>query len=148
MPSGGPFPIPTPRVDRSHAGGLGTVKTALTKAAGAYKAQADKKRAPHKLFWVGDMVYLSTKYLCLKMPYKKLHPEFIVPFPIVRVINPVTMELNLLHLLGRVHPVFHGSLLRPVEGSSLQPITRLLDPVIGDQYKIDKVLDSQLHRGR
>lgn len=79
---------------------------ALTKAAEACKAQADKKRPPHKSFQVGDMVYLSTKYLRLKCP------KFIRPFPIVRIIKPVTVELKLPRLLGRVHPVFHSSLLK------------------------------------
>lgn len=94
------------------------------------------------------MVYLSTKYLLLKVPCKKLGSKFMGPFPIVRVINPVTVELKLSRLLGRVHPVFHSSLLKPVEGSSLWPVIRLPGPIMGNHYEIDKVLDSQLHQGQ
>lgn len=112
------------------------------------KAQADKKRAPHKPFQVGCRVYLSTKYLRLKVPCKKLDPKYLGPFPIIRVINPVTLELKLSWLLGRVHPVFHSSLLKPLEESNIQPLLQPPGSVVGDHYVIDQVLDSQLHRGK
>lgn len=90
----------------------GTVREALRKSAEGYKCQADRKLSPQLPFHIGQKVYLSTKYLKLNVPCKKLAPKFIGPFPIVKIINPVIVKLQLLRLLGKTHPVFHCSLLR------------------------------------
>lgn len=96
------------------------VRGALRKSAMNYKHQADKKRSPQTPFHIGQQVYLSTKYLNLKVPCKKLAPKYIGPFPIVKVINPVTVQLQLPQLLGKTHPVLHCSLLHPVRTSQLR----------------------------
>lgn len=85
-----------------------------------HKTQADKKQAAHKLFWVGDRVYLSMKYLWLKLLCKKLGPKYLGPFPVVYVMNPVTVELKLPPLLGKMHPVFHSSILKLVEEGEIR----------------------------
>lgn len=97
---------------------------------------------------MGDQVYLSSKYLKLKVPCKKLGLKYLGPFPIVWVINPVTVELKLPLLLGKVHPVLHSSLLKPVEDSNTWLLPQPPGPVVGDWYKIDRVLYSCLHRGK
>lgn len=43
------------------------VKDALHKAAEEYKQYADRKRVGHKPFRGGDQVYVSTKYIKLKI---------------------------------------------------------------------------------
>lgn len=126
----------------------GVVKKALEKAADQYKSQANKKRADMKPLQVGDRVYLSTKYIKLRIPCKKLGPKYLGPFTIKRVINPVTVELQLPPLLGRIHPVFHSSLLKPVGEGDIRPIPEPPGPVVADHYEIDKVLDSRWHRGK
>lgn len=103
----------------------GTVKQVLAQAAETQKVQADKRQSLQKPFHVGEKVYFSTKYLKLKLPCRKLGPEFIGPFPIVKIITPVTVELKLPQLLGKVHPVFHSSFLKPVVGSELRPIAQI-----------------------
>ncbi|XP_060549443.1 uncharacterized protein LOC117670025 isoform X2 [Pantherophis guttatus] len=128
------------------------VKRALAKAAQSYKEQADKHRTPQRPFQLGEKVYLSTKYLRLRLPSRKLGPKFIGPFPIIKIINPVTVQLQLPRLLGKIHPVFHSSLLKPVVGSTLRPTPR--EPpgplVVGGQthYEVQRILDSRWHRGR
>lgn len=52
-----------------------SVKRALQKVADEYKAYANKKRADPKPFQMGDQVYLSTKYLKLWLPSRKLGPS-------------------------------------------------------------------------
>lgn len=68
---------------------------ALRKAAETQKVHADRKPALQKPFQVGEKVYLLTKYLKLKVPCQKLGPKFFGSFPIVRIINPVIVELKL-----------------------------------------------------
>lgn len=48
------------------------VKAILTMASMAYKQHADKGRRNTPPFKVGDRVYLSTKYIKLRIPSKKL----------------------------------------------------------------------------
>lgn len=76
-------------------------------------------------------------------------PKFIGPFPITRVINPVTMELLLLKT--QVHPVFHCSLLKPEITSNIRP-TEPTPPVPimvegGQHFEIKEILDSHTHHG-
>ncbi|KAK9395697.1 hypothetical protein NXF25_019058 [Crotalus adamanteus] len=120
-----------------------SVKKALQKAEQSSKRQADKKRSPRKPFQVGKEVYLSTKYLKLRRPCKKLGPKYMGPFRIERVINPVTVRLELPHSLGKVYPVFHSGLLKPVMKSSFRQIQQPPGPVGGGHYQIKKILDSQ-----
>lgn len=51
------------------------IKKALAKATESQKQQADKKRPPQEKFHLGDKVYLSTKYLKLRLPCRKLGPK-------------------------------------------------------------------------
>lgn len=71
---------------------------------------------------IGDKMYLSMKYLKLRLPSRKLSPKYIEPFPIVKVINLVMVELKMPKILGKVHLVFHCSLLKPAQGSNLRPV--------------------------
>ncbi|KAK9395409.1 hypothetical protein NXF25_018770 [Crotalus adamanteus] len=136
----------TPQTWISQITGLwGRVKEAQVKAEEAVKAQADKKRAEHKPFRVGDWMYFSTKYLRLKIPCKKLGPKYVGPFQVTKVINPVTIRLQLPSFLGRVHPVFHSSLLKPAHGPSY---AKAPGPVVGSRYEVQEVLDSRVRRGR
>ncbi|XP_043113873.1 uncharacterized protein LOC122358155 [Puntigrus tetrazona] len=47
--------------------------------------------------------------------------RFIGPYPITKVLSPVAVRLKLPHTLGRVHPVFHVSRVKPVFRSPLNP---------------------------
>ncbi|KAK9406121.1 hypothetical protein NXF25_004895 [Crotalus adamanteus] len=122
------------------------VKAARWKAEAAVKVQADKKRAEHKPFKVGDWMYLATKYLRLQVPCKKLGPKYVGPFQVTKVINPVTVKLRLPASLGRVHPVFHSSLLKPAHRS---PYTDgAPGPISGSHYEVQEVLDSRRRYGK
>lgn len=121
------------------------VKKALEQASVEYKRHADKRRVQGPPLRVGDKVYLATKYLRLQLPSKKLGPKYIGPFPIRKVINPVTVELELPPRLGKVHPVFHASLLKPAIGIR-EPHT-WPGPVAGEQYEIRDIMDSRYSKG-
>uniref|UniRef100_A0A3P9K051 Chromo domain-containing protein n=1 Tax=Oryzias latipes TaxID=8090 RepID=A0A3P9K051_ORYLA len=87
-----------------------------------------------------------SKDIPLKGGSKKLHPRFIGPFTISRIINPVAVKLDLPRTL-RVHPVFHVSKLKPERVSLLHaasegpPPPRLVDG--GPVYTIKSLLDSR-----
>lgn len=121
------------------------IKQALKKAEEEYKHQADKRRTDCKPLHVGDQVFLSTKYIKLRHPSKKLGPKYLGPFRVTKVINPVTVRLHLPPLLGKIHPVFHVSLLKLVEHP---PSDSRPGPVYQGEYEIEDILDSKLKRGR
>ncbi|KAK9412177.1 hypothetical protein NXF25_003352 [Crotalus adamanteus] len=123
----------------------GTVKQALGQAEQAAKDQADKGRRIPIQLRVDDQVYLSTKYIKLQVPCKKLAPKYVGPFCIVRVINPVTVKLQLPKLLGKIHPVFHVSLLKPVGRDAHKNPP---GPVTPGRYEIQDILDSRVRGGK
>ncbi len=92
----------------------------LQQAVRRHKIFADARRAATPRYQPGDLVWLPTRDLCLRLPSKKLSllfPCFIGPFPIQRQINEVTYLLQLPPRY-RIHPSFHVSLLKPCSSSS------------------------------
>jgi hypothetical protein len=107
-----------------------------------------------KVFNVGELVLLSTKNLSLKSPgAKKLTPRFVGPYRIKRVVNVNAYELELPLSMGRVHPVFHISLLKPfmslrqeVPAQAQLPWTGFEDQ---KEYEVEAILAHRTkHRGR
>uniref|UniRef100_A0A803T1K6 CCHC-type domain-containing protein n=1 Tax=Anolis carolinensis TaxID=28377 RepID=A0A803T1K6_ANOCA len=97
--------------------GWQTVVEALRETQKKYKLFADRRRREGDKLGEGDLVWLSTKNLKLGFPSKKLAPRYIGPFRVAKRINEVTYELRLPKDLGKVHPVFHCSLLKKYKGT-------------------------------
>lgn len=77
------------------------------------KRQADRKRRDLTLT-IGDLVYLNTRNLALPTGLsKKFAAKFIGPYPVVKCLSDVVYELDLPSELGKLHNVFHVSLLKP-----------------------------------
>ncbi|XP_057184954.1 uncharacterized protein LOC130551393 isoform X2 [Triplophysa rosa] len=117
------------------------------------KAAADRHRISAPAYVCGQQVWLSSKDLPLRVPSHKLAPRFIGPFRIAKVVNPVTVRLKLPPTLGRVHPVYHVSRVKPVVTSHLNPASsrptppppRLVDDI--PAYTVKRLLDVR-RRGR
>jgi len=98
-------------------------RQALLRTSARMKSAADRHRRAAPLYRPGQKAWLSTKDLPLHVHSKKLAPRFVGPFPISRVINPVSVHLKLPRSL-RVHPTFHVSKLKPVRESTLVPTSK------------------------
>ncbi|KAI2660042.1 Transposon Tf2-8 polyprotein [Labeo rohita] len=125
----------------------------LQRAVRRHKSFADARRraAPH--FQPGDLVWLSTRDLRLRLPCRKLSPRYIGPFRILRQINDVTYQLQLPPRY-RIHPTFHVSLLKPFSPSATDtpgaeaeppPPEVLEQPSV---FTVREILDSRRRGGR
>ncbi|KAI2666750.1 Transposon Tf2-8 polyprotein [Labeo rohita] len=65
----------------------------LQRAVRRHKSFADSRRRTAPLYQPGDLVWLSTRDLRLRLPCRKLSPRYIGPFRILRQINNVTYQL-------------------------------------------------------
>ncbi|KAJ1132386.1 hypothetical protein NDU88_010700 [Pleurodeles waltl] len=76
---------------------------------------ADKQRREAAVYHIQDKVWLSSKFLPLRLSQNKFTPRYYGPFRILQLINPVTVRLHLPRT-WKIHPVFHVSQLKPYGG--------------------------------
>lgn len=109
-----------------------------------YRQKVDKAQRV-----IGNWVYHSTKYLQSRQPSHKLGPKNVGPFPIKRIINLVTIELELPKSLRHIHLIFHCSLLK-MEIQSLHPTPPSPSKSLmieGEQhFEVQDILDSCKNR--
>jgi len=126
---------------------LTRVKDILKSAQDRQKACADQSRAPHT-FAEGQQVLLSTRNFKFKSGVKKLHPKYIGPFKILKMVGQNSAKLQLPATYSRVHPVFHVSLFREYRAgpSALKPPP---DPEVVDGvpfFKVEKILSTRTRK--
>ncbi|CAJ0968301.1 unnamed protein product [Ranitomeya imitator] len=113
------------------------------------KAQrfANRRRCVGPRLRVGDLVWLSSRHIPMKVSSPKFKPRFIGPYRISEVLNPVSFRLTLPNSFS-IHNVFHRSLLRryvaPVVPSVDPPAPVLLEGEL--EYIVEKILDSRVSR--
>ncbi|KAL0148254.1 hypothetical protein M9458_056486, partial [Cirrhinus mrigala] len=78
----------------------------LQQAVHSNKHFANARRRISPNYQPGDLVWLSTRDLCLRLSCRKLSPRYIGPFKILRQINDVTFQLQLPPRY-HIHPTFH-----------------------------------------
>jgi hypothetical protein len=94
----------------------------------------------------GDQVWLEGKNLRLNQPTAKLAPRRHGPFKVIKVLSPVSYQLQL-PTQWSIHPVFHIDLLTPyretiTHGPNYQrPLPDLVDGE--EEYSVEKILDSR-----
>ncbi|CAJ0967564.1 unnamed protein product [Ranitomeya imitator] len=111
------------------------------------KAQrfANRRRCVGPRLRVGDLVWLSSRHIPMKVSSPKFKPRFIGPYRISEVLNPVSFRLTLPASFS-IHNVFHRSLLRryvaPVVPSVDPPAPVLFEGEL--EYVVEKILDSRI----
>lgn len=124
-----------------------------TNIAAAQRRQSrdyNRRRRKAPSYSVGDLVWLSTRHLRVRVPSRKLAGLYTGPFPIVGVVNENAVRLRLPPSLP-VHPTFHVSLLKPYTPNSfpgrvVQPVPPL--QVDGqEEFEVLDIVDSRRFRG-
>ncbi|CAJ0936713.1 unnamed protein product [Ranitomeya imitator] len=77
---------------------------------------ANRRRRVGPRLRVGDLVWLSSRFVPMKVSSPKFKPRFIGPYRILEILNPVSFRLDLPASFA-IHNVFHRSLLRKYEVS-------------------------------
>uniref|UniRef100_A0A8C5Q0K8 Gypsy retrotransposon integrase-like protein 1 n=1 Tax=Leptobrachium leishanense TaxID=445787 RepID=A0A8C5Q0K8_9ANUR len=124
LPSGTPVPSVTDWLQSLERCRF-VARDSLLAAQATYKAYADRHHSASPVYHVGQRVWLSTRFLHLSCPTRKLGPHFNGPFLVTALVGLVAVRL-LLPRRYRLHPVVHLSFLKPVcpnpfPGHSLPP---------------------------
>ncbi len=95
-------------------------------------------------------MWLSTKILATARPSKKLDKKFVGPFTVLDKIGSQAYRLDLPKHMGRIHNVFHVSLLELHKDSGREQPgdTPALHVKGEDEYKVEKILDSKHIRNK
>jgi hypothetical protein len=102
-------------------------------------------------FGVGDKVMVNAKNIKTRRTTKKFDHKLRGPFKVRRLIGTHAYELELPPSVGKIHPVFHVSLLEPYHSNNI-PDRRSPTPVDDidmeeTSFDVERVLGSKLDHG-
>jgi hypothetical protein len=112
---------------------------------------ANKKRLPTPDIKIGDRVMVSTEWIKLNRPAKKLSEKFIGPYKVLGKPGSLSFTIDLPKDL-KIHPVFHPSELEPFTESKIE--NRVMEPpppvevegAEGPEYELSQIVDSKYDR--
>jgi hypothetical protein len=139
-----PIPQVTLRLDQIREA-HDKARTAMIKAQQGWEQR--KRTAP--TFQTGDQVWLNGRNIKTFHPTAKLAPKRHGPFPIIRVLSPITYELRL-PVQWKLHPVFHVDLLTPYRETEFhganydKPPPDLIDGE--EEYEVERIVASRRFR--
>ncbi|KAJ1127628.1 hypothetical protein NDU88_006024 [Pleurodeles waltl] len=156
-----PRAFPTPLRDNSNLPAISSfvrqlrgiqriIHSNLVSAKSRMKTIADRRRCAAPLYQVHDKVWLSSRFLPLRLTQNKFKPRFYGPFLILKKINPVSMRLRLPRT-WKIHPVFHVSQLKPYRPDLFHRRLPCPPPLLVDnvpEYEVQEVCDSRFFHGR
>jgi len=103
-------------------------------------------RKQQQWFQEGDQVWLEGRNIHMSHPTTKLAPKRYGPFPITKVLGPVTYQLHLPEQWS-IHPVFHVDLLMPYKETEFHgrnfewPLPDLIDGE--EEYEVEQIINSR-----
>ena len=109
---------------------------------------ANRHRRAAPAYCVGDKVYLSLEGLKTQRPTDKLDYRHTGPYPVTEVISSHAYRLKLPLSMGRMHDVFHTSLLSPIQDPLPGQIVALPPPTLiegNEEYLVKEIVDSRLN---
>ena len=114
-----------------------------------YKDHVDHHCLAAPLFAVDDMVWLLRHHIATTRPYANLDSKKLSPSRIIERINAFAFKLAF-PLAFKIHNVFHVSLLELYHPSWIPgrqpPPPPPVELSAGEQYEVDRILDSRLRR--
>jgi len=127
------------------------IRKIMAEAQEKYSKQANRKRIVGPNYQVGDMVMLNRKNIRTERAKLKFDSKYLGPFEIVKKVNDVAFKLKLPEK-WKIHPVFHISLLEPVDGNPF-PIQVRLPPepeIIEDEveFEVERIVGYRLFRNK
>jgi hypothetical protein len=136
------------RLQKLH-GARKALEVALQHAIETQAKYYDQKHKPIT-FTTGEKVLVSLKNIKTWGPSEKLKARFDGPFEIVEPVGKQAYRLRLPKSYGRIHPVFHVSLLEPYrQRPGEPPVPQRPDIVDGqEEWEIETILDTRLYRRR
>jgi len=100
-------------------------------------------------FQVGDKVFLRSKNIRTLRPHKKLDHRQLGPFTIIDAWGKQAYKLNLPPRYGRLHPVFHVSLLEPCHQRGDKSPSPIAFEIDGEtEYAIESILSKRGKQGK
>ena len=103
-------------------------------------------------FKVGDKVMVNAKNIKTKRKCKKADHKMRGPFKVKRLIGSYAFELALPYGTGKVHPMYHLSLLEPYHQNEIPGQRSPFPPPVvdlgDDIWEVGKISASRVHRRR
>ena len=113
------------------------------------KQQAKHYNSAHKpvTFNEGDKVLLRSLNIRTLRPKKKIDHRQLGPFQVLEKIGTQAYKLDLPAKYGRIHPVFHVSLLEPWHSRGDDPEPQSVQIDDEEEWEVDEVLSKRVRKG-
>jgi len=112
----------------------------------------DQHHLPQPNYQPGDRVWLLRRNIKTTRPADKLDVVRLGPFTIAAAVNSRSYRLDLSKDMGRIHPVFHVSLLEPYVANDIPDRLAPPPPPIQydgqDEFEVEEIVDSRLRYRR
>jgi len=117
-----------------------------------YQKFTNVKHNPTPDWPVGTLIWVKTENIRMKRPSVKLNHRMLGPFKVIKKVSTHAYKLALPPSMNWLHNVFHVKLLEchhteyfPCQWNSPPPPIEIEGE---EQYEVDEILDSHIHRGR
>ena len=119
----------------------------LQEARASQERYVNAKHLPIQ-FRKGDKVMLKSQNIRTRRPSKKLDDKFLGPFEVDEPVGKQSYRLVLPEKYGRIHPVFHVSLLEPFVRRACETTPEPEDIDGGKEWQVEQILEQRKRNSR